>query len=202
MEGCRPNEVLAMLEGTLESSLAYCGYYKSPSRLRELARELALLAGMAPDHAERVGQAASLCDLGMIGMPHEILGRDGPLSPAERKILQQHTTVGQELLSTVQHPVFQLAAKVAGAHHERMDGGGYPRGIGGAEIPMEARIVAAVSIYVALTQPRPFRKMRTHEEALELLESLGGSHLDERLVRLLLDHEGRFRFRLEPQTSP
>ena len=198
MDNCSNDQVLSMLEGILESSLAYCGYYKSPARLRELARALALLAGLDEQRAKATGMAASVCDLGMIGMPHELLGRDGPLNPQERKILQQHTTLGQELLSTVDDPCFQLAATIAGAHHERMDGGGYPHGLKAADIPVEARIVAVVSIYVALTQPRPFRKMRTHGEAIELLMSLGGSHLDPNLVALVVANEHRFQLRLQP----
>ena len=196
MDSCRTDQVMAMLEGVLESSLAYCGYYKSPTRLCELARELALLAGQDEARAEAIGRAASLCDLGMLGMPHEILGRDGPLSLQERKVLQQHTIIGQDLLSAIEHPTFQLAASIAGAHHERMDGGGYPRGLKAPDIPVEARIVAVVSIYVALTQPRPFRKMRSHAEAIELPRSLGGSHRDPELVELLLDNAERFQLRL------
>ncbi len=196
MDSCRTEEVLAMLEGVLECSLAYCGYYKSPSRLRELARELALLANLGEQRADMVGQAASLCDLGMVGMPHEILGRDGPLSPKERMVLQQHTIVGQDLLSSMDHPTFELAASIAGAHHERMDGGGYPRGLSAPDIPIEARITALVSIYVALTQPRPFRTMRSHFEAVELLRSLGGSHLDQDLVELVLANHDRFQLRM------
>ena len=87
-------------------------------------------------------------------------------------------------------------ASIAGAHHERMDGGGYPRGLSAPDIPIEARITALVSIYVALTQPRPFRTMRSHFEAVELLRSLGGSHLDQDLVELVLANHDRFQLRM------
>jgi HD-GYP domain-containing protein (c-di-GMP phosphodiesterase class II) len=194
MSGCEPTEVVNLLQGIIESSLAYCGYFKSPGRLEQLATELSLLAGLDPDHAAAVGQATALCDLGMLGMPPELLGRDGALRPHEREIMQTHTTVGHELLSSIQHPTFQLAATVAAAHHERMDGGGYPAGLEAPAIPIEVRIAAVVTIYVALTQPRPFRTMRTHAEAIELLRGLAGSHLDADLVTLLIDHQDRFRF--------
>ncbi len=197
MSGCEPQQVLAMLQGVLESSLAYCGYYKSPQRLQELGTLLATLAGYDAAQADTIGQACSLCDIGMVGMPHEVLGRDGPLSPAERGVLQQHTAVGQEILSAIDHPLFRMAADVAAYHHERMDGGGYPRGLPGTEIPPEARIAAVVSIYVALTQPRPFRKLRSHQEALNLLDDLRGSHLDPLLVDLLLANHEHFRLRLQ-----
>lgn len=195
MSGCEPQQVQALLQGVLESSLAYCGYYKSPQRLQDLARLLAELAGVEPEQADRMGRACALCDLGMVGMPHEVLGRDGPLSPMEREVLQQHTLVGHELLSSIQHPVFQLAASTALTHHERMDGAGYPHGISGAAIPLEGRISAVISIYVALTQPRPFRKLRSHEEALALLDDLRGSHLDSDLVNLVLANHEHFRLR-------
>lgn len=196
MSGCEPTEVVNLLQGLIESSLAYCGYFKSPARLEQLATELALLAGLDEDHATLVGQATALCDLGMLGMPHELLGRDGALRPHEREIMQTHTTMGHELLSSVQHPTFRMAATVALTHHERMDGGGYPKGLEAPDITTEARIAAVVSIYVALTQPRPFRTMRSHHEAIELLRSLAGSHLDKRLVGLLIDNQDRFRFQL------
>jgi putative two-component system response regulator len=196
MSGCEPTEVVTLLQDLIESSLAYCGYFKSPGRLEQLAKELALLAGLDEAHAIQVGQATALCDLGMLGMPHELLGRDGALRPHEREIMQTHTTVGHELLSSIDHPTFRIAAQVASAHHERMDGGGYPKGVKAPDIPIEARIAAVVSIYVALTQPRPFRTMRSHHEAIELLRSLAGSHLDKRLVELLLDNQDRFRFQL------
>lgn len=192
MQGCAPEQVFDMLEGVVESSLAYCGFFKSPKRLRDLAHQLATLAGLDPEHAQAVGRATALCDLGMMGMPHELLSRDGPLRPTEREVLQQHTLVGQELLASVDHPTFQIAASVAAAHHERMDGGGYPHGIEAPDIPIEARIASVVSIYVALTQPRPFRTMRTHDEAIDLLRGLAGSHLDATLVELLLANEERF----------
>jgi len=192
MQGCDPDQVCDMLEGVIESSLAYCGFFKSPSRLRDLGRDLALLADLDADHANQVGRATALCDLGMMGMPHELLSRDGPLRPAERELLQEHTIVGKDLLGSIDHPTFQLAATVAATHHERMDGGGYPHGITGDDICIEARITAVASIYVALTQPRPFRTMRSHEEAIGLLRKLAGSHLDATLVELLLDNEEQF----------
>ncbi len=197
MEGCDPRQVCVLLDNIIESSLAYCGYYKSPARLERLAVELAKLAGFEAKQANDIGLAASLCDLGMVAMPHELLGKEGALRPHEREIMQTHTAMGQELLSGVDHPVFRLAARVAATHHERMDGGGYPKGLTAENIPVEARIVSAVSIYVALTQPRPFRNMRTHEQAIELLTSLAGAHLDAELVQLLLDHQDDFRFRPE-----
>jgi putative two-component system response regulator len=101
--------------------------------------------------------------------------------------------VGQELLSMVDHPGFKLAATVAATHHERMDGKGYPCGLAADQITIEARIAAVVSIYVALTQPRPFRKMRSHEDAIGLLQNLAGSQLDPALVDLLIQHQDRFR---------
>ncbi len=196
MSGCDANQVFDMLEGVVESSLAYCGFFKSPARLRQLGMELATLAGLDADQARAIGRATALCDLGMMGMPHELLSRDGPLNRAEREVLQQHTIVGEELLATVDHPDFQLAARVAACHHERMDGGGYPKGISAPDIPIEARIASVVSIYVALTQPRPFRNMRSHDEAIELLRNLAGPTLDPDLVELLLDNEERFHHKL------
>jgi putative two-component system response regulator len=193
MSRCAPEQVFAMLEGLMESSLAYCGFYRSPTRLRGLARELALLAGLDEQRAGQVGQATALCDLGMMGMPHQLLAHDGPLNATEREALQHHTIVGQELLSMVDHPGFAMAAIVAATHHERLDGKGYPHGLDAAQITIEARIAAVVSIYVALTQPRPFRKMRSHDEAIELLRNLAGTQLDPGLVELLVDHQERFR---------
>ncbi len=181
-----------MLKGLMEASLASCGYFKSPARLQACAQTLARLSGHSAAQAEVIGQASALCDLGMIAMPRELLSRDGPLSPTERAVMQQHTLIGADLLAEVDHPVLLMASSVAAHHHERVDGSGYPLALEGKDIPPEARITSVASIYVAITQPRPFRKQRSHSEAVALIKGLGGSHLDQSLVDLFLLHEDIF----------
>jgi putative nucleotidyltransferase with HDIG domain len=112
--------------------------------------------------------AALLHDLGKLGVSNLILDKPGKLDAEEIAKMRQHTTHTHEILSRVQ--VFREFADMASAHHERLDGGGYHRGIGGDELSLEVRILAVADIYEALAAKRPYRTERTTEEALTIIE--------------------------------
>jgi putative two-component system response regulator len=85
------------------------------------------------------------------------------------------------------------AEALAGSHHERWDGSGYPHGLKGSGIPLQGRIMAVVDVYDALTSNRPHRKKKTHEEAIEIIKNGSGSHFDPEIVNTFLENEGMFR---------
>ena len=116
--------------------------------------------------------------LGVYGYPALLLAHklkifpllaDGPLLPEQWGMVQQHPEVGHAILNHFDHPTARLAASIALHHHERFDGTGYPHGLNGLDIPLEARIVAVCDVYDALRSHRPYKTARSHDDALRIM---------------------------------
>ncbi len=133
---------------------------------------------------EALELGALLHDIGEIRIPEAILRKPGPLTPEERLVVQGHPEAGVELLEVV--PLLTPALDVVTAHHERYDGGGYPRGLKGEAIPLIARAFAVVDALEAMTHHRPYRPARPVEEALAVLAEEAGRQLDPRVVEAAL----------------
>jgi len=133
--------------------------------------------------------ASMLHDVGKIGIPEEILNKPGSLSQREYEMIKSHPTKGCDILK----PLVQLAASLPGIlhHHERYEGGGYPDGIGGEEIPLFSRIIAVADTYDAANSDRAYRLGKTPREALALVKALAGTQLDPDVVRLHADCIGQ-----------
>ncbi len=147
-----------------------------------LAREL----GMPESQALLLREAAPMHDVGKIGMPDAVLKKPGKLTPDERQVMNEHPRIGAEILGRSRIPLFQLAAEVALAHHERWDGSGYPSGLAGEAIPLSGRIVAVVDFFDALTMDRCYRKAFPDDVALEMLRAERGHAFDPRVVDAFL----------------
>ncbi len=130
--------------------------------------------------------AARLHDIGKIGIPDGILLKPDRLTEAEREIMKTHTTVGAELLAQSEIPHMQMAEDIARFHHEWWDGSGYPNGIGGAAIPIAARITALADVFDALTHKRPYKEPWPVARALEEIAYLKGHQFDPELTDLFL----------------
>jgi putative two-component system response regulator len=130
--------------------------------------------------------AARLHDIGKIGIPDGILLKPDRLNEAEREIMKTHATVGGELLAQSEIPHMQMAEDIARFHHEWWDGSGYPNGIGGAAIPIAARITALVDVFDALTHRRPYKESWPVARALEEIAYLSGHQFDPELTTLFL----------------
>ena len=124
-------------------------------RTARLAVELGLSMGLAPDRLRVIARGAYLHDVGKIGIPDEILNKPDALTPEEWKVIQTHPQLGYELASAA--PSLHEALPVILHHHERIDGGGYPAGLAGTDIPLEARVVAVADVWDALTSDRAYR---------------------------------------------
>jgi putative two-component system response regulator len=116
--------------------------------------------------------------VGKLGVPDRILLKPGALDEEELIIMRSHATVGARILANSSHPVIQMGERIALSHHERWDGGGYPAGLKGADIPYEGRICAVVDVFDALTMDRPYRKSLHQDQALSMMRAEVGRHFD------------------------
>jgi HD-GYP domain-containing protein (c-di-GMP phosphodiesterase class II) len=139
--------------------------------------------GLPRDAVERIRLAGLLHDVGKIAIPESILSKPGPLDAAERALIDRHPELGAQLVQYV--PGLEGAVPGIRHHHERYDGHGYPAGLAGADIPIDARIVAAVDTYSAITTDRPYQRATSHTMALAELRSCAANQLDPVVVEAL-----------------
>jgi HD-GYP domain-containing protein (c-di-GMP phosphodiesterase class II) len=153
-------------------------------RVAELCVKIGRELGMTASEIRTLARAGLLHDVGKLGIPDAVLHKPGPLDDEEWTVMKTHPEIGLKILKRCGHFRRELLAVLY--HHERIDGSGYPHGLAGDAIPIEARIVAVADTYDVLTSDRPYRKARSQREAVEIIESQSGSHLDSRLVAALL----------------
>jgi len=147
------------------------------------------------DHATMI-KAAPLHDVGKITVPDAVLLKPGLLNSDERAIIEEHTTKGGEIISSMmrihEDSYFRHCYDIAMYHHENWDGSGYPAGLAGEDIPISARIVKIVDVYDALISKRVYKPAMTHKEAMAIIVKDSGTHFDPNLVELLLQIEDEF----------
>ena len=148
---------------------------------------LAEVVGFTRLTADDVRLATALHDVGKIGVPDGVLLKPGTLSTEEHSTMQRHAQIGYRLLAGSQSELVGAAADIALSHHEWWDGGGYPRGLRGTEIPEEARIAAITDVFDALTSDRAYRPAVGFDEALGVMTELRGRQFEPRLLDAFLD---------------
>jgi PAS domain S-box-containing protein len=161
---------------------------------QRVGRTTALLAqtlGMATEQVALIRQAAPLHDVGKIAISDLILLKPGRLTEEELAVMKTHAMVGATLLSGGSSEVVQMAERIAGSHHERWDGKGYPRQLAGEAIPLEARLLAVADVFDALTHERPYKKAWPVQDAVAEIARQSGEQFDPRVVEafLTLPHE-------------
>ena len=134
---------------------------------------------MPPDHVERVRVAGVLHDIGKLGISDAVLLKPGSLVASEWEQIERHPEVGARIL---EHANLRDVASWVLAHHERVDGAGYPRGLGGDAIPLEGRVLAVADAYEAMTADRPYRRALSHEVARAELRRGAGTQFDPQVV--------------------
>lgn len=156
-------------------------------RISHFARTIAKAIGFSDEQADELLHAAPMHDVGKIGIPDAILLKPGKLTAEEWEVMRQHPAIGARIIGEHKSSLLQLAATIALCHHEKWDGSGYPNGLAGEDIPLEARIVSLVDVFDALTSVRPYKKAWPIEEALEFIRDQSGSHFDPMLVDVFMD---------------
>ncbi len=159
-------------------------------RVGAYAEIIARALGHPPTFVKWLSRSAAMHDVGKIATPLSLLRKAGALDPDELEVMRQHTVHGAMLLGTLEP--LAMARTIARHHHENFDGSGYPDGLAGAEIAVEARIVKIADVYDALRSVRPYKQAHGHEESLRLLRRgdarVSPQHLDPLAFEAFLDH--------------
>jgi len=158
---------------------------------QEHAEEVARLAGLTAERLALSGPVVQRCrlagwlhDVGKLAVPEQILNKPAPLNDTELDVMRTHSAVGADIVHRI--PTLRQAAPAVRHHHERYSGAGYPDGLAGQAIPIEARIIAAADAYATMTADRPYSPARTPQEATAELRRSAGSHFDPAVVEALL----------------
>jgi len=154
--------------------------------------EMAKLLDWDEERVDCILGSAPMHDIGKIGVPDRILQKEGPLTEEEWIIMKSHSTMGANILKDSTVPFIQMGARIAACHHERWNGGGYPAGLAGEAIPLEARITCLVDVFDALCSRRVYKEPWTLEKVLSYLSEQRGAYFDPLLADLFLKHSERF----------
>ncbi len=177
-------EVVAALAQALEERDSYTGEHSES--VVDLTGRVAEALGLDGHEIKTIRSAALLHDIGKVGIPDEILHKAGPLDEQEWEIMRQHPAIGERILRAI--PGMGAVARIVRHEHERWDGGGYPDGLAGEEIPIGARIILACDAYHAMTSDRPYRAAMSHQMAMSELTSNSGSQFDTKVVQALVGY--------------
>ena len=180
-----------IVEGLLNTLAAKSDETKDHAvRMAELAERLGKRAGISNSALNKLSLLATLHDIGKTSVPEEILTKPGSLSEDEWQIIREHPRRGYRIASASEE--FSGVAEEILSHHERWDGGGYPRGLTGEEIPFLARIISIVDAYDVMTAGRPYKEAVSKEEALREIENCAGSQFDPELAGEFVEMMGEY----------
>jgi len=171
-----------MLARAVEEKDGYTGEHAN--RIAQTSRELGQAFGLTETRLEQLTLAAKLHDVGKIGVPDAILNKPGNLNSEEWEAMKGHVEIGRDLLTRIQR--LQPVAHIVEQHHEHWDGNGYPHGLSGEEILLEARILSVADAYDAMTTDRPYRHALSPEAVRTELQRNAGSQFDPQVVEAFL----------------
>jgi putative two-component system response regulator len=167
----------------LEAKDAYTSGHSA--RVSRYAVKTAVVLGYTDDLLEQIRLGGELHDIGKIGTREDILNKPGPLSPEEFDHIKEHSLLGEKILGPFMGES-PMVLRIVRSHHERIDGSGFPDALQAEQIPREARVVAVVDAFDAMTTNRAYRLPRTPAEAVEELRRCSGLHFDPQVVEAFL----------------
>ncbi len=157
-------------------------------RVAQISELLAEKYGLSNEHAQMIKITSPMHDIGKIGIPDKILHKPGKLSSDEYRAMKEHSNLGYKMLNKLDRPLINMAAIIAHEHHEHYDGNGYPLGLKGENIAIEARIVGLVDVFDALGSARSYKQPWTDEQIIEYLISKKGTQFDPELIDLFMQN--------------
>jgi len=155
-------------------------------RVAQISELLAEKYGLSNEHAQMIKITSPMHDIGKIGIPDKILHKPGKLSSDEYQTMKEHSNLGYKMLNKLDRPLINMAATIAHEHHEHYDGNGYPLGLKGEKIAIEARIVGLVDVFDALGCERSYKKPWADKQIVDYLISKRGTQFDPELVDLFM----------------
>jgi HD-GYP domain-containing protein (c-di-GMP phosphodiesterase class II) len=176
-------EFIQLIAETLEAKDHYTAGHSL--RVMDYAVRIAKALDLSTGQIESLKQACLLHDIGKISIPDSILNKKQPLTKEERKYIMQHPEIGKKILSAVSE--FRGILVIINAHHERIDGNGYPQGLKNKEIPLLARVIAVADTYDAMRSERPYRSAKTKKQAIKELKTVKGTQLDAEIVEKFIE---------------
>ena len=191
--------LIKLLVNTIENKDEYTKGHSQ--RVRTFTVRLAELMGQPKTEIETLNLSGLLHDIGKQGIPDAILKKEGKLTEDERTMINTHPIRGVNLIKHITQ--FEKCLPYIRHHHERIDGGGYPDGLKGEEIPLGARIIAVADTYDALSSDRCYRPRFDMQKAFDIIEEVSGTQLDADIVRLFLDNRTEFaRYSQHAMSNP
>jgi len=157
------------------------------ARMSEFCERIGHRLGLGSEDCHSLGMAAAMHDIGKIAIPDAVLRKRGPLTAAERTVMQTHAEIGHQILQGSGIAILERAAEIAHGHHERIDGCGYPQGLAGDAIGLDSRIAAVADVFDALRSTRVYRPAFSVGAALQMMREESGTHFDPVVLQALLD---------------
>ncbi len=178
-------------------TLREAGAMDHQRNVSQISRTIAQLMRMGEDEIESIRIAATLHDVGFILIPSGILTKPDVLTDQERAVIRQHPIHSAEIIKNIEFP--WPVAEIVLQHHERLDGSGYPQGLKGDDIMLEARIIAVADVVESMLSPRPWRNALPLEDALAEIQNGSGIKYDPLVVETCVELYTKQRYRLDPE---
>jgi putative two-component system response regulator len=175
-------QIVSTLAGTIDAKDKYTNGHST--RVAEYAKEIARRMGKSDKEQDEIYYMGLLHDIGKIGIPDDIINKNGKLTDEEYKVIQSHPVIGSDILKNISElPNIGIGAR---SHHERYDGSGYPDGLKGEAIPEEARIIGVADAYDAMTSRRSYRDVLPQQVVRTEIEACRGTQFDPRIADVML----------------